>query len=572
MKSIRVKILAPLIILAVMCIAYSAWGTYSTRTAREKSDEVSQVHLSAIQTLEGLSEDFQVMQKLLLKHFLMGNHDMAADVESQIAEVTGKIEKDMSDYEKTLTTATEKDAFAEFAEKYTSFKSMYDESLQFSIDNEKGDAIEIANYDLADISKEMEGLVETLLEERNASVGAARSAQDAVFSNNIKLNSVMIILSILLCIAAGVVSMMTVALPAGNAIKHLRGIIQKLERNECDLTERIPVKTKDEVGQLVSGINSFLDALQSVIGDVSGNSDNLNLVIDNVSNSLSKVNGSSSDVSAVMQELSASMEEVSNSIRTMDQQVTAVNRSVEEFTSVSDGMLEYSNQMQERAAGLEQNAVDSRNTTSTMVGEIIEKLKIAIENCRSVEQVKNLTNDILDISSQTNLLALNASIEAARAGEAGRGFAVVADEIRQLADNSRETANNIQQINQSVVDAVMELSDHSNQIMDYIDQAILPDYDNFVASGQQYAKDSDYVKEEMKGFAGKTQELTDVIQELVNAINNISTVIEQSAESVGSAADGTASLAGELQEIGTQMNSSARVADQMKEQCSRFVV
>ena len=97
--------------------------------------------------------------------------------------------------------------------------------------------------------------------------------------------------------------------------------------------------------------------------------------------------------------------------------------------------------MQQRATELEQNAIDSRKTTGDMVGEIIEKLKKAIDNSRSVEQVENLTNEILSISSQTNLLALNASIEAARAGEAGKGFAVVADEIRKLADSSRETAN-----------------------------------------------------------------------------------------------------------------------------------
>lgn len=572
MKSIRAKILTPIIILVILCVAYSSWGILSTKSAREKSAEVSQEHLSAIQTLEELSGDFQRMQKLLLKHFLMGNQEMADEVEGQITEVVDIIAEDMSDYEKALTTETEKKAFKEFSEKYTDFKALYDKSLQSSKDNEKGDAIEVANYDLADISTEMESLVATMLKERTESVEKARTAQNKVFSNNIRLNYIMIAVSILLCIAACVLCIVTVAFPASDAIKHVKGIITKLENNECDLSERIPVRTGDEVGQLVKGINAFLDALQNVIGDVAGNSDNLNLVIDNVSDSLTKVNGSSCDVSAVMQELAASMEEVSATISTMDRQIGDVNKSITEFTGVSKGMLEYSRQMQERASGLEKNAVDSRTTTGTMVGEIIDKLKLAIENCKSVEQVKNLTNEILDISTQTNLLALNASIEAARAGEAGKGFAVVADEIRQLADSSRETANNIQQINESVVAAVSELSENSNQIVEYIGQTILPDYDNFVESGRQYAKDSDHVTEEMSGFAGKTKELSEIISDLVGAISSISSVIEQSAEGVGNAADGTANLAGELQKIGSQMDNSAQVADKMKEQCNRFVV
>lgn len=572
MKSIRVKILAPLIILAAVCVVYSVLGIASTKSAQEKSNEVSQVHLSAIQTLEQMSGDFQRMQKLLFKHYFAGTEEMIADVEKQINEVTEQVSQDMAGYEKALTSDKEREVFEQFSEKYTRFKELYDESLKYSQDSEKGDAIEIANYELADISAEMEELVNVLLVEQKAGVEEARSAQNTVFSHNTNSNYLMIVVAIIVCILSGIISIATVVRPAVGANKHLRKIITKLENNECDLSERIPVKTKDEIGQLVMGINAFLDALQSVIGDVSGNSDNLQGVIDNVTHSLTKVNGSSCDVSAVMQQLAASMQEVSATIGTMDRQVSDVNQSITEFTSVSDGMLEYSRQMQERASSLEQNAVESRDTTSAMVGQIIENLKMAIEHCKSVEQVKNLTNEILEISSQTNLLALNASIEAARAGEAGKGFAVVADEIRQLADSSRETANNIQQINDSVVSAVTELSDNSNQIVDYIGQTILPDYDNFVASGQQYARDSDYVTEEMTGFSHKTKDLMDIIGDLVGAISNISTVIEQSAEGVGNAADGTASLAGELQQIGSQMDNSAQVADRMKEQCDRFVV
>ena len=110
----------------------------------------------------------------------------------------------------------------------------------------------------------------------------------------------------------------------------------------------------------------------------------------------------------------------------------------------------------------------------------------AIEDSNSVNQVDNLTNDILNIASQTNLLALNASIEAARAGDAGKGFAVVASEISQLAAASQEAANNIQSINAIVITAVHNLADNANGLVEYMNEKILQEFQKFVESGGAY--------------------------------------------------------------------------------------
>ena len=572
MKSIKKKILIPIVILAVVCIANSIWGIQATKQAEKKSMEISETQIQAIQSLEEMSNQFQVMQKLLLKHFLAGNVDLIAEVEEQIDAVINEIETSIQDYEKVLTTTEEKEAYEQFSQKYTELKDLYMQSLSLSQEENKGDAIELANGDIATISAEMEELVSSMVTARENTIEKDRREQQVVFDNNIRMNYVMIVLSVVLCILVTVVCTMTIVRPVGKAFRRLQGIIMKLENNECDLSERIPVSSKDEIGQLVAGINAFLEALQSVIGDVSENSDNLNEVIDNVSGSLDSVNSNSCDMSAVMEELEASMEQVSTSLHTVNENVGQVDESVDGFTSASQEILGYTQQMQERAAALEKNAVSSQNTTSQMVGEIIENLKVAIDHCKSVEQVESLTNEILSIAGQTNLLALNASIEAARAGEAGKGFAVVADEIRQLADNSRATANNIQQINENVIEAVNELSSHSNRIVNYIDQKIMPDYAEFVKSGQQYNKDSGYVYDTVSGFAEQTGELRKVVDSMFASIKNISTAIEESVKGVENATNGTVELSNEIQKIQNEMNNSAQVADRMKQQCNRFTV
>lgn len=271
-----------------------------------------------------------------------------------------------------------------------------------------------------------------------------------------------------------------------------------------------------------------------------------------------------------MEQLAASMEEVSATISMVDRHVAGVEENIADFAKASSSILDYSQEMQERADILEKKAVESQSVTGNMVGEMISGLKLAIEHSRSVEQVESLTNDILSISSQTNLLALNASIEAARAGEAGKGFAVVADEIRQLADSSRETANNIQKIYENVIAAVNELNENANKMVEYIDKSILPDYDAFVDSGRQYNKDSIYVSQEMRNFSQKAENIHDITEELVKSIEQIAGVIEDSALGVDNAAKGTVALSTEIQKIQKDMDISEDVALQMKNQCECF--
>ena len=182
-----------------------------------------------------------------------------------------------------------------------------------------------------------------------------------------------------------------------------------------------------------------------------------------------------------------------------------------------------------------------------------------------------MTNEILSISSQTNLLALNASIEAARAGEAGKGFAVVADEIRQLADSSRETASNIQNINNMVTAAVKELANNSNEIIQYVKESVLPAYDDFVAGGTQYKEDADHVNEIVTQFNEMSVNIDKLVSEITDAMNGIASAVDESANAVTTAATNTNDLVKEIEQIGTQMNSNGEIAKQLKAEADRFI-
>ena len=242
--------------------------------------------------------------------------------------------------------------------------------------------------------------------------------------------------------------------------------------------------------------------------------------------SVKNVDENALGVSSVMQELTASMEEISSNITTVNQSATDANNEVAELVADLDELNNYATEMEESASALVESAKWNKNDTIEKVTPIGESLKKAMEESKSVNQIGDLTNDILGIANQTNLLALNASIEAARAGEAGRGFAVVADEIRDLAERSKNTANNIQNINLLVTSAVGDLVKASDMLLEYVNDQVVPDYDEFLESGEKYNADAVHVHEVVSKF----HEMAAAIDRHLIDINHSLDGIEESAD------------------------------------------
>lgn len=311
------------------------------------------------------------------------------------------------------------------------------------------------------------------------------NAQEGLYQGMKSSNAVKLIMALLATALVLVVAVAGVLRPLLDMNEKLTGIMANIGQGKGDLSERVKVRGKDEIGQLAQGINAFIESLETVMHQVTLNSDKLHQVTNNVSERVSNVNLNSSDISASMQELSATMEEISASIVSIREGTRDANEKVDVLADASKELVGYAGLMEQRASDLENRAVENKQNTSSVVSQNIAKWKKAADDSKQVERINELTNDILSISSQTNLLALNASIEAARAGEAGKGFAVVADEIRQLADSSRQTADRIQELNQMVTLAVNDLVHSSSVIVSYINDTIMPDYDGFVDSGKQ---------------------------------------------------------------------------------------
>ena len=358
--------------------------------------------------------------------------------------------------------------------------------------------------------------------------------------------------------------------PLVSATKDLEGIITNIQNGEGDLTIRLGSRTKDEIGRIIEGINKYTEVLQGVTLKIKDGTQGLNISVDNVSQSVNNSNEQAMNNSAIMEQLTASMQDVDVSTSNMLMNIENVHGGITKIVEETGVGLEYTESINKEAEQIKGLSMSKQQNTKNMLRDITETIQVSIANSRQVNQINELTEDILSIASQTNLLALNASIEAARAGEAGKGFAVVADEIRQLADSSRETANNIQEISRSVNESVNDLVNNADNLLNYMNTDIIADYESMVKIGDSYKNTALEVRRIMTNLQENTNEMRNNVGSMLDLVNNTANTINESAKGVSEAAKNTFQLVSSIHEISKEMESNREVAQNLSDEINKF--
>lgn len=352
----------------------------------------------------------------------------------------------------------------------------------------------------------------------------------------------------------------------------LQAIINNINKGKGDLTARINTKTKTELALISDCINQFLGTLQGVIKDVKEGATVLTSSSDSVIIKIQSASDNVTNTSAAMEELAASMENVATTAGDLNDRLSLVKEATDAIDEQAKAGTEKADEIKHEADAIKKEANAKKENTGAKMEELSRVLEESVKESEQVNQISELTNDILDIASQTNLLALNASIEAARAGEAGKGFAVVADEISTLAANSRDTAGNIQEISAKVTTAVKSLSDNAIQVIDFINQNVLADYDAFVDTGAKYENTATMIDEMLSTFTDKANNLNSVMAEMADRIESISNSVNESSNAISMSATATTEIVGEIQGINDAMDQNNNVTKQLNASTQKFEI
>ena len=554
----------------VMIFLLAALGTYSIYNMSQinkKSAEITADILPGINasySLNKMASDFRVLE---LKHILAKTINEKKGVDRDLGNLDSAISKTLEKYGDKVKNDEDKRLYASAVEDWTTYMVKHKAAIQLSNALMNDQAVTMLNASKIEFDR----VSSTLLKLVAFNTGEAKQKADegnAFYEKSFIILLVTVSLSAVLGVLILLVTVKGIISPINQLKRNLDDLVQK----GGDLTQTIDIQTGDEIELLAGSFNQFIANLRDIIAQVIQNSEEIHQIGDTMNQTSIQLNTNVTDISSTTQQLAATTEETSATTVEMSNVATDLEGVIGEIARRIEASSENSAQISRRAENVKKQAVNSSKAANDVYAQTHAKLGEAINKAKAVENINVLADSILAITGQTNLLALNAAIEAARAGEAGRGFAVVADEIRKLAEESKKNANQIQAVTGVIVEAVHYLSSSANELLQFIDHQVSPDYKQMVEIAEQYSLDAVYYSDMSLDLNASIEEILSSVQNMVHSITEISRSAEESAEGTTQIAMKATDMLENASDVTKVTDEALRLSEGLLETVSKFKV
>lgn len=548
MKKISTKFMAVIMIVAAIGLAGMGILVNNVNGIRVVSERILSGVLQDYREASEIAADFEIIHKSVLKHVMTAKETKMALAENDIKAKRKNVDALLASYA-TRLDEEKQEIYDELMAAYTIYLTELDNILEVSKSGDKSKAQTLIFSNITNYESQMETCLSQL---QSLSLEKMEAGKQSVYAytEQVPLVSTLSVSIVILAVAvAYLIAKWTIITPIKRTTRELNRIIKSIEEERGDLSLRVSEKSKDEIGVLAKGINRFLVILESIIGNMIDSCEQMGAAQGKVRENIHTTNSSAQNTSATTEELAAGMKCVTDNVAMVGEETRKVRLSAEAMANQAKEGTGYAGEIRQRAKGLQEKAIESREEAKNILAQIGSAVNDSIDDTKQIGKITELTEDILGVASQTNLLALNASIEAARAGEAGKGFAVVAEEIRMLADNSKQTANKIQNISEKVVTSVAQLSQEASKLLQFVSGKVMEDYEVLEHTGEQYFTDAATLHEIMVNIAQASDMLKQAMERVAETNEGITLTVNESAEGINNVVYNTLGVVDGMKEI-----------------------
>ena len=569
---IGIKIMVLLLLLAITAISCVGVLVWTLQSVIGTSDQIVSEQVAEQEKISGLSRQFTYINSQVLTHVMTTNSVTMDTLSEKILQDIADMEQQIEEFGALLSEGDErKEALDSASAELAKYRKTVESLLVTSAEN-KTQAYVSATSNLPMFNEHIENYMNRMLE---ITAQEMEQAQGQMEQSAARVPGIISVASIALLVVVIVIMLglrLWVIGPVKKATKQVDELVEGIRCNKGDITKRIHVGSRDEVGRLAIAINDLVAQMQIIIRAITEGCGQMEEKQADIISNVEKVYATADHTMQNLGIMSEGMQLVTGAIDGVQQDTGVLDHTVENMLEVAQNGRDYAADIKEKAGKMKATAVESKQEATVVIKEIDTAMTESIANSRQIHKITELTEEILGIAGTTNLLALNASIEAARAGEAGRGFAVVAEEIRKLADSSRESANNIQEISNRVVESVEELSENATRLLEFMNTRVMKDYDALEDTGSNYHEAADHVDEMMNEFGQKIDELLSVLQNVNTANTQMEATVGDSTEKLSVVEKNNQGLQQEMKDISYAVEELAASAGQLKESIRCFTV